>query len=59
VVIGGIFTQTDREDVNKVPFLGDIPYLGNLFKDRVKLSTRTELLIFLTPKVVTDRSAAR
>jgi len=59
VVIGGIFTQTDREDVNKVPFLGDIPYLGNLFKDRVKLSTRTELLIFLTPKVVNDRSAAR
>ena len=59
VVIGGIFTQNDREDVNKVPFLGDIPYLGNLFKERVKLSTRTELLIFLTPKVVTDRSAAR
>lgn len=59
VVIGGIFTQTDREDVNKVPFLGDIPYLGNLFKDRVKLSSRTELLIFLTPKVVNDRSAAR
>ncbi|WP_414654346.1 type IV pilus secretin PilQ [Ideonella sp.] len=59
VVIGGIFTQNEREDVNKVPFLGDIPYLGNLFKERVKLSNRTELLIFLTPKVVTDRSAAR
>lgn len=59
VVIGGIFTQTDREDVNKVPLLGDIPYLGNLFKDRVKLSNRTELLIFLTPKVLNDRSAAR
>ncbi|WP_374567256.1 type IV pilus secretin PilQ [Ideonella sp.] len=59
VVIGGIFTQNEREDVNKVPFLGDIPYLGNLFKERVKLSSRTELLIFLTPKVVTDRSAAR
>jgi type IV pilus assembly protein PilQ len=59
VVIGGIFTQNEREDINKVPFLGDIPYLGNLFKERVKLSNRTELLIFLTPKVVTDRSAAR
>jgi type IV pilus assembly protein PilQ len=59
VVIGGIFTQTDREDVNKVPLLGDIPYLGNLFKDRVKLSNRTELLIFLTPKVLNDRAAAR
>jgi type IV pilus assembly protein PilQ len=38
VVIGGIFTQNEREDVNKVPLLGDIPYLGNLFKDRVKLT---------------------
>ena len=59
VVIGGIFTQNDREDVNKVPVLGDIPYLGYLFKDKVKLSTRTELLIFITPKIVTDHSAAR
>ncbi|MFO1338635.1 MAG: type IV pilus secretin PilQ [Burkholderiaceae bacterium] len=59
VVIGGIFTQEEREDVNKVPFLGDIPYLGNLFKDRVKVNNRTELLIFITPKVVTDRSAVR
>ena len=59
VVIGGIFTQNEREDVNKVPLLGDIPYLGNLFKDRVKLSSRTELLIFITPKVVNDRSAVR
>jgi type IV pilus assembly protein PilQ len=59
VVIGGIFTQNDREDVNKVPLLGDIPYLGYLFKDKVKLSTRTELLIFITPKIVTDHSAAR
>ena len=59
VVIGGIFTQNEREDVNKVPVLGDIPYLGNLFKDRVKLNNRTELLIFITPKVVNDRSSAR
>jgi len=59
VVIGGIFTQSDREDVTKVPFLGDIPYLGNLFKTRTLSSSRSELLIFLTPKVVTDRTAAR
>jgi type IV pilus assembly protein PilQ len=59
VVIGGIFTQNDREDVNKVPVLGDIPYLGYLFKDKVKLSTRTELLIFITPKIVSDNSAVR
>ena len=59
VVIGGIFEQNDREDVSKVPFLGDVPYLGNLFKTRTKSSSKTEMLIFLTPKVITDRSAAR
>ena len=59
VVIGGIFEQNDREDITKVPFLGDVPYLGNLFKTRSTTSSKTELLIFLTPKVVTDRTAAR
>ena len=59
VVIGGIFEQNDREDVTKVPFLGDVPFLGNLFKTRTKSSTKTEMLIFLTPKLVTDRTAAR
>jgi type IV pilus assembly protein PilQ len=59
VVIGGIYEQNDREDVSKVPFLGDVPYLGNLFKTRTKTSSKTEMLIFLTPKVVTDRSSVR
>lgn len=59
VVIGGIFEQSDREDITKVPFLGDVPYLGNLFKSRTKSSTKTELLIFLTPKVISDRAGAR
>lgn len=59
VVIGGIFEQTDREDVTKVPVLGDVPYLGNLFKTRNKTSNKTELLIFITPKVVSDRAAVR
>ncbi len=59
VVIGGIFEQTDREDVTKVPWLGDVPYLGNLFKTRNKTSNKTELLIFITPKVIGDRSATR
>ncbi|WP_422567787.1 type IV pilus secretin PilQ [Ideonella sp.] len=59
VVIGGIFTQDERQDVNKVPLLGDIPFLGNLFKDTVRYSNRTELLVFITPKIVSDRSAAR
>jgi type IV pilus assembly protein PilQ len=59
VVIGGIFTQDEREDVNKVPFLGDLPFIGNLFKNRVRYDNRTELLVFITPKIVTDRNTAR
>lgn len=59
VVIGGIFEQSDRTDVTKVPLLGDVPVIGNLFKTTTKSSNRTELLIFLTPKVVTDKTAAR
>jgi type IV pilus assembly protein PilQ len=59
VVIGGIFTQDDQESVTKVPYLGDIPFLGNLFKTKTKSSKKTELLIFITPKVVSDRTAVR
>jgi type IV pilus assembly protein PilQ len=59
VVIGGIFTQDERNEINKVPLLGDIPVLGYLFQNRVKSINKTELLIFITPKIVTDRSAAR
>ena len=59
VVIGGIFTQNERDTINKVPFLGDIPYLGLLFQNKVRSSSKTELLVFITPKIVTDRSAAR
>ena len=59
VVIGGIFEQSDREDITKVPFLGDVPYLGNLFKTTTRSSSKTELLIFITPKVVSDRTAVR
>ncbi|MBK6470672.1 MAG: type IV pilus secretin PilQ [Betaproteobacteria bacterium] len=59
VVIGGIFTQDELTEVNKVPLLGDIPYLGYLFQNRVKSTRKTELLVFITPKIVTDRSAAR
>ncbi|MFY9512044.1 MAG: type IV pilus secretin PilQ family protein, partial [Rubrivivax sp.] len=59
VVIGGIFTQNERDTVNKVPLLGDIPYLGLLFQNKVRSTSKTELLVFITPKIVTDRSAAR
>jgi len=59
VVIGGIFTQDERNEINKVPLLGDIPYLGLLFQNRVRSVNKTELLVFITPKIITDRSAAR
>jgi type IV pilus assembly protein PilQ len=59
VVIGGIFTQDERNEINKVPLLGDIPYLGLLFQNRVRSTSKTELLVFITPKIVTDRSSAR
>jgi type IV pilus assembly protein PilQ len=58
VVIGGIFTQTNQEEINKVPLLGDIPYLGWLFKNRLLSTKKTELLVFITPKIVTDRTTA-
>jgi type IV pilus assembly protein PilQ len=59
VVIGGIFVQNEREDVNKVPFLGDMPVVGNLFKSTTRLADKTELLIFITPKIVNDRTTVR
>ncbi|MBC7942394.1 MAG: type IV pilus secretin PilQ, partial [Chitinophagaceae bacterium] len=59
VVIGGIFTQDERNEINKVPLLGDIPIIGYLFQNRVRSTNKTELLVFITPKIVTDRSAAR
>ena len=59
VVIGGIFEQTDSTATAKVPVLGDVPYLGNLFKSTQKTSNKTELLIFITPKVVNERAGTR
>lgn len=55
VVLGGIF-QTDRsEGETKVPLLGDIPYVGNLFKQKIKREDKRELLIFITPKILSDQ----
>ena len=55
IVIGGIYQEEKTEGVTKVPFLGDIPYLGNLFKRKSRLENRSELLIFLTPKIITPK----
>jgi type IV pilus assembly protein PilQ len=59
VVIGGIFEQNESTSETKVPVLGDLPYLGYLFKTTTRDSSRTELLVFLTPRVVTERSVVR
>jgi type IV pilus assembly protein PilQ len=59
VVIGGIFAQNERDDITKVPLLGDVPVVGNLFKTKTRSSSKTELLVFITPKVISDRSAAK
>ena len=52
VVIGGVYEFRDREDVSKVPFLGDLPFIGNLFRSKGRSHEKAELLIFVTPKVM-------
>ena len=54
IVLGGIFQQTTADDVSKVPLLGDLPFVGNLFKNSQKVNEKRELLIFVTPKILTD-----
>ncbi|MDZ7734790.1 MAG: type IV pilus secretin PilQ family protein [Gammaproteobacteria bacterium] len=54
VVLGGIYTQTDRQQQERVPFFGDLPYLGFLFRNTSVDSSRTELLIFVTPKILSE-----
>ncbi len=53
-VLGGIFEQIERNQVDKVPFFGDIPILGNAFKRRTRQDDKSELLIFITPKIMDE-----
>ena len=57
VVLGGIYETERRETITKVPVLGDIPGVGNLFKSRQNVSNKAELLIFVTPKILTEGSS--
>lgn len=52
VAVGGVYEFSDRSELSKVPFLGDLPLLGNLFKSRGRSKEKAELLIFVTPKVM-------
>jgi type IV pilus assembly protein PilQ len=59
VVIGGIYTQEDTSQVNKIPFFGDLPYVGPLFRNYYRQDNKTELLVFLTPRVLDERLSVR
>jgi len=59
VVIGGIFELTESENETKVPFLGDLPGVGNLFKAKARLSNKQEMLVFITPKMIADKAVVR
>ena len=59
VVIGGIYTQDERRTQTRVPFLGDLPYVGFLFRSTETRDNRAELLIFVTPRIVSDNLTLR
>ena len=58
IVIGGVFSNTQSKSVDKVPFLGDIPYLGTLFRRDVVKDSKSELLIFLTPRIMNTQAVS-
>ena len=59
VMIGGIYETSEQEDVYKVPFFGDIPVLGYLFKNSRRATSKQELLVFITPKMLDHSAVAR
>jgi type IV pilus assembly protein PilQ len=58
VVIGGIYEHEEASSRTKVPFLGDVPVLGSLLRSSGRQARRTELLVFLTPRVITELASA-
>ena len=59
VVIGGIYTQEKTDSTTRVPFFGDLPYIGWLFKNRSWVDDKQELLVFITPRIVNEGLAFR
>ena len=59
VVIGGIYTQKTSDSTQRIPFFGDLPYIGWLFKNREWIDDKTELLVFITPRIVAESLAVR
>ena len=58
VVLGGVYQQNEQETTNKVPLLGDLPVVGNLFKSNSRTQARKELLVFITPKIIDEQIQA-
>ncbi|MEW5864071.1 MAG: type IV pilus secretin PilQ [Pseudomonadota bacterium] len=59
VVIGGIYEETDRRDITRVPFFGELPYIGFLFRNTTQQTQKTELLVFITPRIISQRLTVR
>jgi type IV pilus assembly protein PilQ len=59
VVIGGFARESELQVQDRVPFLGDLPYVGNLFKTTTKSTARSELLVFITPRIISDAVSQR
>ncbi|MDG1204822.1 MAG: type IV pilus secretin PilQ family protein [Pseudomonadales bacterium] len=59
IVLGGIFTVNTSESVTKTPFLGDLPYVGSLFRRNTRSDQKQELLIFITPRLIRDSLTSR
>ena len=57
IVLGGIYETERRETINKVPFLGDIPFLGAMFRSKTRVDNKAELLIFVTPRILEEGSS--
>lgn len=59
LVLGGIFQMTSNDSVDKVPFFGDLPFIGRAFRNTVKVQEKQEVLIFITPKILDENYSAR
>ncbi|MOA51305.1 Type IV pilus biogenesis and competence protein PilQ precursor [compost metagenome] len=58
IVIGGVFSNSQSKAVEKVPFLGDLPFLGRLFRRDIVSDSKSELLIFLTPRIMDTQAVS-
>ena len=59
VVIGGIFEQTESTNETGVPWLRNLPVVGNLFQSKTRSDKKTELLVFVTPRIITEKTGTR